>query len=153
MRRPPPRSTIFPYTTPSRSTMNCTGAGGTATASTIVTVHPKPSMTLSAAPAALASGQATTLTWSATNATAPPEIHNLSVHDALPIYDELHRSRRHRHRKHHRHGASQTQHDVKRRAGRARFRPGDDLNMVRHQCDGPPRDPQSFRTRRPPDLR
>src|SRR4029450_4330476 len=51
-------------------TMNCTGAGGTASASTVVTVIPKPSMTLSAAPTSIASGQSSTLTWSATNATS-----------------------------------------------------------------------------------
>ena len=51
-------------------TMSCTGAGGTASASTSVTVAAKPSMTLSAAPATIAAGQPATLTWAATNATA-----------------------------------------------------------------------------------
>src|SRR5438876_623611 len=41
--------------------MTCTGAGGTAAASPVVTLNAKPSMTLSAAPAALTAGQATPL--------------------------------------------------------------------------------------------
>src|SRR5215831_16497384 len=49
--------------------MTCTGPGGTASASAVVTVNAKPSMTLSAAPTSLAAGQAATLTWTSTNAT------------------------------------------------------------------------------------
>src|SRR5437879_1472195 len=51
-------------------TLTCTGAGGTASASTVVTVTAKPSVTLSAAPTSLTAGQAATLTWTTTNATA-----------------------------------------------------------------------------------
>src|SRR6266851_4350938 len=51
-------------------TMTCTGAGGTASASTVVTVNLKPSVTLSASPASIASGLPSTVTWSATNATS-----------------------------------------------------------------------------------
>src|SRR5438876_7846676 len=51
-------------------TMTCTGAGGTASASAIVTANAKTRITLTAAPAALTAGQATTLAWTTTNATA-----------------------------------------------------------------------------------
>lgn len=52
--------------------LSCTGAGGTAQASTSVTVTsstPAPTVTISASPTSVASGAASTLTWSTTNAT------------------------------------------------------------------------------------
>jgi trimeric autotransporter adhesin len=52
-------------------TLTCTGAGGTAAQSATVTVTaPLPTVTLSASPSTIASGAASTLTWSSTNATA-----------------------------------------------------------------------------------
>jgi plastocyanin len=51
-------------------TLACSGAGGTATQSVTVTVvAPVPVLVFSAAPASVTAGQATTLTWSSTNAT------------------------------------------------------------------------------------
>ncbi|MEQ1802478.1 MAG: thrombospondin type 3 repeat-containing protein [Gammaproteobacteria bacterium] len=52
-------------------TLTCTGAGGSVTQSTTVTVGlSPPSVTLSASPTTVASGAASTLTWSSTNATS-----------------------------------------------------------------------------------
>ena len=81
-------------------TLNCTGAGGTAAASTVVTVNAKPSVNLSAAPVSIAAGQTATLTWSATNATAcaapwttftaPAGSQSCETHCHHHLYDELH---------------------------------------------------------------
>src|SRR6266403_1487722 len=52
-------------------TLTCTGAGGSAAQSATVTVTtPVPRVTLSANPSTVASGAASTLTWSSTNATS-----------------------------------------------------------------------------------
>jgi hypothetical protein len=53
-------------------TLSCTGAGGTASASTAVAItgSTAPVVTLSAAPTTVASGASSTLTWSSTNATS-----------------------------------------------------------------------------------
>ena len=56
-------------------TLSCTGAGGTAQQSAAVTVNgapppPPPTVTISANPTSIASGAASTLTWSSTNATS-----------------------------------------------------------------------------------
>jgi len=52
-------------------TLTCTGPGGTAAQTAVVTVSsPAPTVTLSAGPSAITSGSSSTLTWSATNATA-----------------------------------------------------------------------------------
>ena len=50
--------------------LSCSGTGGTASNSTTVTVVPAPTVSLSANPTSLASGLASTLSWSATNATS-----------------------------------------------------------------------------------
>ena len=93
-------------------TMSCTGAGGTTTASTTVTVTvpPKPIVTLSAAPPSITAGQATTLTWAASNATSCSALWTgVHGHLRLPkrhahgdhhLYDELHRRGRHHRRQH-----------------------------------------------------
>jgi len=51
--------------------LSCTGSGGTGTSSVTVTVvpNPPPSVTLTATPSTVASGAASTLNWSSTNAT------------------------------------------------------------------------------------
>ncbi|HXY20405.1 MAG TPA: DUF4038 domain-containing protein [Gemmatimonadales bacterium] len=51
-------------------TLACTGAGGTAGQSATVTVVPAPTLTFTANPTTIASGQSSTLTWSSTNATS-----------------------------------------------------------------------------------
>ena len=53
-------------------TLTCTGPGGSANASATVTVtsNPPPTVTLSASPTSVASGGASTLSWSSTNATS-----------------------------------------------------------------------------------
>jgi hypothetical protein len=52
-------------------TLNCTGAGGTATQSATVTVSAgAPTVTFSAGPSAITSGGSSTLSWTATNATS-----------------------------------------------------------------------------------
>src|SRR5271169_1760473 len=48
----------------------CSGSGGTATADATVTVPPPPTVSITASPASVISGQSPTLTWSATNATS-----------------------------------------------------------------------------------
>ncbi|TSC69191.1 MAG: Uncharacterized protein G01um101456_292, partial [Parcubacteria group bacterium Gr01-1014_56] len=50
-------------------TITCTGAGGSANQSTTITVtQPVPTVTFSASPTSIVSGQSSTLTWSSTNA-------------------------------------------------------------------------------------
>jgi hypothetical protein len=54
-------------------TLSCTGAGGTTSQSTTVTVttgNPVPTVSLGASPASVATGGSATLTWSSTNATS-----------------------------------------------------------------------------------
>lgn len=51
-------------------TLFCTGPGGSNQATKTVTVAPTPVVTLSASSSSIKSGQSTTLTWSATNATS-----------------------------------------------------------------------------------
>ncbi len=51
-------------------TLDCTGAGGSASKSASVTVLIPPTLTLSASPASVLKGASSTLTWSSTNATS-----------------------------------------------------------------------------------
>jgi hypothetical protein len=51
-------------------TLACTGTGGTTSQSATVTVVPPPTVTLTANPTSLTSGQTSTLTWSSTNASS-----------------------------------------------------------------------------------
>ena len=57
-------------TTDSTFTLSCSGAGGSVTRSVGVTILPAPTLTLSASPTSVASGSASTLTWSSSNATS-----------------------------------------------------------------------------------
>jgi hypothetical protein len=50
-------------------TLTCTGSGGSADASTVVSVLPAPTLSLSASPTTVASGNSATVTWASTNAT------------------------------------------------------------------------------------
>jgi hypothetical protein len=56
-------------TTTSTYSLTCTGAGGSATQSVTIAILPQPAVTLTANPATVASGNASTLTWSSSNAT------------------------------------------------------------------------------------
>jgi hypothetical protein len=63
--------TVGPIAAPQLYSIVCTGAGGTSSPATAsVTLIPAPMATLSAVPAAVASGSMSTLTWSSTDATA-----------------------------------------------------------------------------------
>jgi len=59
-----------PLTATTSFTLSCTGAGGSASQAVTVTVAPAPNVTLAASPTGVASGGASTLTWSSTNATS-----------------------------------------------------------------------------------
>lgn len=68
---PPQGSRSVTPASSSRYTITCTGEGGSATSSTLVTVAqpPKPTAQISAAPRQVVKGKVSTLTWSSTNAT------------------------------------------------------------------------------------
>ena len=60
--------TVGPLVATTAFGLECTGAGGAASANTTVTVAAAPTLTFSAAPASVVEGGASTLTWSATQA-------------------------------------------------------------------------------------
>jgi hypothetical protein len=62
--------TIGPLVSNTSVRLACTGAGGSAEATSTVTIVPQPTVTLSATPTTIASGSSTAVTWSSTNATA-----------------------------------------------------------------------------------
>jgi hypothetical protein len=59
-----------PITAAAAYTLTCTGAGGMAASTANVSIAPRPVVTLTATPSAIASGANTTLMWSTTGATA-----------------------------------------------------------------------------------
>ncbi len=62
---------IGPLSTNSTFNLTCSNEGGSGSASTIVTIgNPPPAISLSASPATVATGGASTISWSATNATS-----------------------------------------------------------------------------------
>lgn len=60
---------VGPFVNTTGFTLACTGSGGTTQRNATVTVAPLPTITLSAAPTTVNSGQSSTLTWSSQNAT------------------------------------------------------------------------------------
>ena len=101
--------------------MNCTGAGGTATASTVVTVTPKPSVTVKRRAGEyrfrpvcdlnVVRHQCDVLCRRLDDFHGHGGVAERQAHGHHHLYDELHGSGRHRRREYRRHGDCQTQRD------------------------------------------